>query len=98
MTGQGGTETGGGKTKEEKGEGVGRKRKYRNGEGRQYWKLKRSKMGGMEGAGDVGAQGQAGQQELLIMTPLPSTCPQALTTTSKLQAKPRDQGGHGSLL
>lgn len=36
--------------------------------------------------------------EILIMTSLLSYCPQALTTTPKLQAKPTDQGDNGRLL
>lgn len=56
------------------------------------WKWKGSETKGLEGR-----LGSRSGGELLIMTPLPSSCPQALTTASKPQAKPRDQGDRGGL-
>lgn len=57
------------------------------------WKEKDGETKGLEGS-----LGSRSWGELLIMTPLPSSCPQALTTTSKPQAEPRDHGDHRGLL
>lgn len=58
-------------------------------------------MGGMavKRERDKGAGGQVRQQELRGDSHYDSfSCPQALTTTSKPPAEPRDQGDHGRQL